>query len=231
MWYTKTSKDIKQTACVASWMTEQTAGRAKRLVWKLVRNLYANKKKKKSHQISEATSPSLIKCQKHQQPPLPFLRKWFKICKWRWLSRALSSRKKKKKHSLLYSFKECFFFFLPFLFHITSAWEAVHPQICAVARRAAAKSEGVGSEWLAERRAPCGVFINMFCLDSISLIKTHFAYHWDLTNIMNPLQPLTGLQSRCKQPPPLSQTMQIGPIRYIQHQNTLRSRLLFISSI
>lgn len=111
MWYTKTSKDIKQTACVASWMTEQTAGRAKRLVWKLVRNFYANKKKKKSHQISEATSPSLIKCQKHQQPPLPFLRKWFNICKWRWLSRALSSRKKKKKHSLLYSFKECFFFF------------------------------------------------------------------------------------------------------------------------
>lgn len=111
MWYTKTSKDIKQTACVASWMTEQTAGRAKRLVWKLVRNLYANKKKKKSHQISEATSPSLIKCQKHQQPPLPFLRKWFKICKWRWLSRALSSRKKKKEALTFIFFQRMHFFF------------------------------------------------------------------------------------------------------------------------
>lgn len=142
----------------------------------------------------------------------------------------IQEEEKRSTHFYILS-KNAFFFFLPFLFHITSGWEAVHPQICAVARRAAAKSEGVGSEWLAERRAPCGVFINMFCLDSISLIKTHFAYHWDLTNIMNPLQPLTGLQSRCKQPPPLSQTMQIGPIRYIQHQNTLRSRLLFISSI
>lgn len=69
------------------------------------------KKKKKSHQISEATSPSLIKCQKHQQPPLPFLRKWFKICKWRWLSRALSSRKKKKEALTFIFFQRMLFFF------------------------------------------------------------------------------------------------------------------------